>query len=406
VSLFGNADNLLSAVTSVKHIVGLGQSSSIGTANGAVASSVPAFAGRVQMFNGGVRVLGSDHSSPWLNEVISDKRLENFVDAFEVVNGLAGDTGMTAVATRLANNLYTAGDAAVLVSNHGIASQSYTGLAKGTTPWSNMLAAVRRGRIVSRLNGREYDLLALRWLQGEQDAGIDPAVYEAFLVQQQSDFQTAVNAILDDSAATRPLIGMQVSNSCNQNPPKDPTVGQGLLQAAIDNPLKIVCPGPSYLYPTVSDGTHITAAGNVSRAVVEARFLQRFLQGQDALPLYCKSAVQSSTRITLTFHLPADAANIQFSTAICTDPGNKGINFTQTGGNSPTITNVTISAPNKVLVDFDVAPNGTAKKIGIGWFNPGGATQTPAGPTTGSRTTIACDAIGNDHACQQLIGVT
>jgi len=243
-------------------------------------------------------------------------------------------------------------------------------------------------------------------MQGEQDAGIASATYTAFLVQQQSDFQTAINNIADDAAATRPLIGCQVSNSCNNNPVKDPTVAQALLQAAIDNPLKIVCCGPTYLYPTVSDGTHLTAAGNVSRGVVEARFLQRFLQNQDALPLYCKTAVQSSTRITLTFHLPVDATLLQFSTAVCTDPGNRGINFYQTGGNSPTITNVTINTPNQIFVDFDIAPNGTAKLIGIGWFNPGGSTPTPAGPTTGSRTTISCDALGGDHACQQLISVT
>lgn len=392
--------SFLPVLTTLNHILRLGQSNGVGSANNAVVTTGILSAGKIGMFAGGIRPLHTGHNPVDRQTITPPDNMLTIVDAFEVNAGNSGECSMGAFAALLLPRL--SGTDAILISNHAVGSASFNEIQKGTVMYGNMANAMRRARILAILEGRTYNPVCLTWNGNEGNITDSAVTVRGNMELMQSDFETDANNIMSSPGTARMMIYTATGN--NSHYVVFPTHAQGQLDAAINNPTKIFLAGPGYLYNTMPDGVHKDAQGQADTGKLEGIYLDRILKSRDAKPLYVLTAVRTAGSIVVTFHLPYGATTLQRVTAVVTDPGNWGVTWLQTGGTARTITGVAITATNQITVTLSGDPGSpSAQQIGIAWSNDSAA----GGPTTGSRSQIA--AIGgelNEYACQQLITVT
>lgn len=399
ITLLGAAFTVDPSVTIIEHNPFSGQSNMNGNSTHAIIEDTPSSPGFALMFNRGIRVHGYGNLTPERLLELPPDDLRYLVDAIEhlIPNG-PGETGCSNFAKIVAQ---ATAETAVLVSNHAISSLGYEFLKKGTAPYSNMLKAVRAARIIATLNDLDYDVPTFGYNGNEGNIllGDSAAVFRGHMEELQEDFTNDVNIITGANKEVV-LIYVQIGNNSYYN--LGASVAQGQLDAATINPTKIICAGPGYIYPTV-DGVHKSAQGQYDSRAIEAAYRNRLRVGQDTLPLYMESATRTGGTVVCTFHLPVGATSISFNTSFVSNPGNHGVSWHQTGGTAQTISSLLVTSANQVTIQLSGDPGSpSSQQIGIAWlYTSGGAA---AGPTTGSRSTIATDT--GEYACQQIIDVT
>lgn len=368
----------------IVHIPIHGQSNSVGSVRSSTINGTAPAPGKALMFSTGIRVFGARHTGTFENTFLNRLGLDPFADAAEALvagGSPAGETGWARMAASLTEPGAVYENDAVLVSAHGIDGRAIALLDKGTVPYNNLLAGVQKAYIVSRLLGKDYLVPAVVWVQGEGDAstGTSGAAYKAALVQLQADLDADIKAITGQADDVVLMIDQLSAWTAVAGGGATSPIPQAQLDAALENPTKIVCVGPKYSL-TYSDGLHYDAE---STADWGERVARAVVAGTSWKPLYPASASRVGAVVTASFDVPE--GSLSLDTTLVSNPGNYGIEFEQTGGNSVTISSVAVASASTLEITLSDTPTGTDQKVKFGVT---GTASSPAGPTTGPRTNI------------------
>lgn len=395
------ASSSLVAITSVLHHLVYGQSLGYGTSGTPVQTTSPIRTGRAAMFNIGPRANGD--STDQANPISADKQYA-LVDLKEIT----AETVSSGIAYKLTESGALNTNEGVILSVHARGSTTYLNLKKGTGPYANVLRSARRAHVISSLRGIAYDARYVSWIHGETDRDKTQAVYKGYLVELQADLTTDLNPISGNSGQVI-VVGDQTS-SWTAFGQATSEVPFAQLQAAIENPTKILCVGPKYHLPhRTDDGIHLPGPSYRRLGCYHGRMTKRHRAGQDTLPLYCTGASRSGAVITLAMHVPVGPLVID--TTAVSNPGNNGLTWTQVGGTARTISSVAVSGAN-IVVTLSGDPGAiTSGSIGVAASGTSGAL---GGPTTGPRSNFRDSSADLDvdgvampnWACHQIISVS
>lgn len=381
--------------TAVVHFLLYGQSLSEGARGTPSTHTTAVRTGRALMFNAGVRTRGGGDPSL----IVPPENTYSIVDLLEVDQEGPG----TGIGWGVTDTGRLPSTTAALVSAHGWGGRTYAELKKGTNPYTNLLNGVRRGRVMASLNDIDYALGGTSFIHGEADRVESKATYLSYLEELQSDLTADLNALTGETGEA--LIAVCQFSSFTKYSMTSSDVPFAQLQAAIDNPGKIICVGPKYFLPYYTDGIHLTAASYARLGSYHARALD---VGPTWEPLYCTGASRIGAVITLAMNVPVGP--LVLDTTAVTNPGNYGFTWSQTGGTTRTISSVAILGSSIVITLSGDPGAPSASSIGIAASGTSGA---DAGPTAGARCCLRDSAADLDidgaampnWACQQLVAL-
>lgn len=161
-------------------------------------------------------------------------------------------------------------------------------------------AAIIETKAIARLAkaaGKSYGVGAIFVTHGESDGG-NPN-YEAQLYQLWSDYNTDLREI---TGQKRPIL--MITSQQNSVVDYSPST-LAEWKIGVDHPGDVVCSGPKYQYPYVSDAVHLNADGY--RMLGEKYgevFFERFVLGRDWQPLQPVGLTRRGTTLIIKFHVP------------------------------------------------------------------------------------------------------
>lgn len=388
--LLGGAATLAASVTNILILIGKGQSNTAGSASGSVLTATPPAPGYVLMWdNGSPRVLQHDHGPTRSFERVHAMHLENIVNAKEMLHATSGESIMTMAGYEAQKRLGNTWG--VVVANVAIGSQPYDKIKKGTPPYNNLLEIVRRTRIVMGVRGRVNVTVGVLWSGQEAEVNRTLASYSGMVLEDQANLTSDINAITGGTSQVL-LVVDGLSNFTKYIGPQDGSLVTaqaplGALDAAINNPTKVVYACPTYLFATAPDGVHKLAVGAAHEGAYMGRAIARALLGQDALPVYPTAASYSGGLVTATMRvLAGNALSLSSPYVANTADGFYGLTVARqdTGALVP-ISAVSLAAANQVRATLSSPPSGVPCWLYFGGYGPSGAN---AGPTTGARCPI------------------
>ncbi len=147
----------------------------------------------------------------------------------------------------------------LLVSCHGIGGTAYAGLKKGTAAYQNGMAQVTAGKALAAAAGQSYVVRVVTNVHGESDHLAKNAAYKDNLLTWQSDYETDVKAITQQTDAVI-MLHTQMSSWTKYNSATS-TIPMQQLEATLASNGKIALVGPKYNVAYDADGVHLTSAG-------------------------------------------------------------------------------------------------------------------------------------------------
>jgi len=335
----------LSNAKIIKHIIGIGQSLSIG-AQGTPALSVrpePAFRGKNLMFNGGVRVY--EHIQPddgtGAGLVLTNDVTSYFKDIFETNENayVVGEAMGLHIGETMASSMLTTGnngDEILLFSVCGVVDGSYAATKQGTNSYNNNLIAVQRGMLLAEQQGCEYIVEAITCMHGEADASSPIATYEADLLEWYTDYNTDIKAITGQTQDIKFFISPTASASGYSLPYAFTAVAAIEASKVNDN---IIIIGPKYQFPYMS--VHMQNVGYRRLGEIFGRALFNTFNRQKWIPLIPLTCTNNNDgTIDIAFNVPKPPLVLDTTLLPNTKDGAYGFNVESS--NNVTITGVEI----------------------------------------------------------------
>lgn len=276
------------------------------------------------------------------------------------------ETNSSSMANTLTN---LGGDQFVtLVTRHGKGGAEYNAIKKGTVYYQNLIDTVSIAKNAAMLLGKTYIVPAVTIIHGESDQnlGASSATYQGYMEELQEDLDTDIKAITGQSQEVM-LVTDQMSSLLTA------TINLGQLSAAEANPDKIALVGPKYIFDYV-DNYHMN--NNSYRMLGEyygKAFKKILVDNQPWVPFSPKNIVRNGSNIYISFNIPEPP--IVIDTTWVSLKTNYGFSFSQTGGNSPSISSVSIVPDyNDIKIALNTTPTGTSQKVRYAYT---GAFDTP-----------------------------
>jgi hypothetical protein len=254
----------------------------------------------------------------------------------------------------------------VVFSAHGVTGAAYSMLKRGTVPYANSLATVKRiAAILDRAGIRDV-VRAVTVTHGETDyiMGISAEEYEANLVQWRSDYNADVRAITGQRERVM-LFTDQMNNYTSKvlGPRAAPTsvIPLAQLKAALDYPDSIVLVCAKYwLNYYRKDGAHLTNRSEELLGEKYGEAIKRtFVDGAIWKPLYITAATVNANVITLSYHIPSPP--LALDTTLVRDPGNFGFVYIDDSPAPPKIRAVELyGGRNQVRIGLSAPPSAAA----------------------------------------------
>ncbi|MGF7152523.1 hypothetical protein [Novosphingobium gossypii] len=370
VDLPANPAPVAAGVTEISMIAGIGQSLSIGAKGGTPdPDGIIDPSGHLMMFSGGIMPGADNTTTP-----IPDSRLGPLVP-------LQAGAQERSVYPRAGNRLRQAVGAskAILMGTFGVGGAAYGSLLKGTVPYSRLVRAMLRARLLAWTGRLPVKMRGLICIHGEADREALKATYMAWLNVWRSDFQTDARAIWNDAGLILPMFVSQVSSWTHYNIARS-EVPLAQLQVALDSPALFFMVGPKYHLPYV-DNQHLTGPGYAQHGEEIGRALAAVANGGtwdgSWSPLRAGSATRSGTTITVT--TVGGVGNTVIDTGVVSDPGNFGVTYRDGSGAQVAVSGVTVSGST---IQFTIA----SAVAGVAEFGMRGIPGNGGGPTTGPRT--------------------
>lgn len=385
--------SVASFVKNLVHVLGYGQSLSMGDTSTVVTKQPPA-ANRLLTIQDGVRL--TDQEMVLTNDMVVP---------FKPMVSKDSEVPVVQLSAQLNRTRSLRGDVGLLTSAHGRNGRAIASLSKGTKYYQNLLTAVASAKAEATRLGLGYRVPFVDWIQGEADSRMTLQQYLVPLLQLQSDLDADIRAIKGDDEPVRLLLD-QVSNFTNYNL-ETGYVPLAQLQAALDYPERVVCAGPKYWVPTNTDGTHLTGDSYTRIGAMHARAANALINGGTWLPTHAVAAVRSGTTVIVRFHTPQGP--LQADTINVKDPGNWGVRYFD-DSDSAEVVRVRLIGENCLEVTLNQVPTGQSQMIGIA---DAGLAGQHGGPDTGARSCLRdsspdLDAYGRplfNWACHQQISI-
>lgn len=356
----------------INHVLGTGQSLSVGSQGAPVLSTAQPYANLT--FNTGVLSGGANLTSfiP-LVEGSSAPQVETLSSAFaNLVTKIAREDLLVEEPQGQRSH-------DLLVSAHGVGGTPYSGLKKGTAPYTRGMAQLQAGFDLAKAANKSYVVRAVTNVHGESDHVQGNVAYQADLEQWQADYEADVKAVTGQTEPV-PMFQSQVSSWTKYGQATSLIPG-AQLAAHVAKPGRIVLVGPKYHLAYVADGVHLTNEGYRHMGEDYAKAYRRVvLEGKPWEPVRPKTITRAGNVVTVVFHVPSPP--LALDTQAVTDPGSFGFEIADDGATPPTITTVTLVAPDTVRITLSAAPTGANRRLRYAFTGTAGA---KGGATTGPR---------------------
>jgi hypothetical protein len=297
-------------------VVGTGQSLAVGGHG-----NVPAqpFGGMTQRFRNLKLSLGSANVPPY-DPMSSALTMVALVEPLRAIasgypspypRNIYGQTFHTTMADEI-TTLAMAAPGRDYVTVHtevGEAGQTFAIINKGATDTGSTgrayaaslfeVAAIAR---LARAAGKSHGVGAITIIHGEGDA--TSTTYESDLIKLVSDYNQDLRPLTGQTTAIPLIVSQQHSAPTNAGGRSTATLAQ--WHAGVTRPADIVCAGPKYQYPYISDATHLTNTGydRLGEKLGQV-FAERVVRGHDWRPLEPIAVARSGRVITVSFRVPA-----------------------------------------------------------------------------------------------------
>jgi|GEM_PF-6870573 len=329
----------------------------------------------LKMLSGGVRLF--DNAATISTQTIADAIEVSAAQGLESPTRGIGEGILESLQTRHGLSYADHGTDFILC-NWGQSGVSLTSLVKGSSNYTNMIAAVNRIKALATAAGKTCAVIAVPFSQGQSGPFTG---YGALLEQLVLDFNTDIKAITGQTESI-PLLMVQECGLSNYggtaNADANRHVATEQFRVASTNPL-IRMVTPDYWWVT-TDGIHWPAplskriGGVMGHAVV-----QECLESSAGwVPLMPGAPSRSGKIVTIPFTGPGE---LLFDTSTIKDPGNYGFSYVQTDGTTPVaISRVWIAGMSIKLLLASAVPG----KLRYAWGETY-TTSVRAGPITGAR---------------------
>lgn len=300
------------------------------------------------------------------------------------------ETTLETPASAMANHLNAGGGAPGIVDNWAIGGTLYANLQKGTTPYTNMLAALTS---VASLRAGQPTAAVQAWVHGEADdnAGTSAATYAEYMADLQSDFDADARALFNTAQTSLPLFYSQTSAWPHYATYRvRSTTALAQLTAALTYPDKIFMVGPTYHLPVQNAGLDVHYTNEGARRLGEylgRTIRQVVLERRRWKPLHMASAVAVGP--TITIHVEGgDGSPLVVDTTRMVERSDYGLEYTDNSGAPGAIRSVSVQGRViTVTLDRDVGLAATSPRIRAGLTAPAAVAvgSTGVGPGTNIR---------------------
>ncbi|TIM41740.1 MAG: sialate O-acetylesterase [Mesorhizobium sp.] len=377
---------IAAGVTTLYFVPVFGQSNGAQFGGYPALSVVPDTSGRVLTFPHGTNLISGAIPLPL-------HYISHLVGAYEGVTPASytgGETPSTGLGWSMAQILPST--AAIITASLAIGGAAITTINKGTLYYRNLIRAVQRVKVMAGIAGLNLIVPAVAWFQGEANGATAYATYDAAYDTLQNDLDVDIKAITGQAEEVL-LAAHQISAWTYLNVTNPGMSMLVQIDRAISTPTRFLCSGVNYIH-FHTDGVHTNNVGKRSAGETLGRAIARRLVSATTYPmLHMTGATRAGAVITVAY--AGNEGALAFDTSV-NDPGSKGFRFSQTGGNSVTITDVSIVGTT-VEITLSGIPTGTAQTVRYALNDTasggggGGVTTGPRGQLRDSATFEGAD---------------
>lgn len=277
--------------------------------------------------------------------------------------------------------------------NTAVGSTLYSGLKKGTFPFSRSIQA--GGSLVACIHG-------------ETDASSNTvaATYKQDIIDWQADYQTALNL------PAVPFLLCQCSSQMfdyGYGPELSRITYQSQYEAALDSGSdNIYLLGPKYQYayetpgaqPTGAPYVHMTTDSYSWLGQKYAQVLGRIIGGTNWKPLYPTSIGRSGAVITVNFNIPTGP--LVLDTTIVSSRAHYGFEYVDSAS-TPTISSVVVNS-STVVITLSGTPTGTGKTLRYAYLATSGSPLATGGGAYATGGMAAGNIRDSDTFAQYVTG--
>lgn len=378
------------AAQEIHHILSYGQSLSIGAYSVAPISVAPQPSD--WRFSGGVRPQDSGSDAAVI--------YNSLVPLRETQNNIFGETPLSGSIHYLRRlqaqeNGGAPANISYLASAPGEGSMSLFELRAGTPFFARLVEHISQGYARARDMGRNYDVRAVFWTQGEADTF--HSTKTSFYVPELEKLRKAIEQEahrISGNRNTVPLITYQMA-SHGYYRKNTPTIALAQLEAAQQYP-HIHLATPTY-HLDYSDSLHLTAASSQWLGAYYGLVYKRtVIDGMDWQPLHPvkAEAVDNGIGVLASFHVPVPP--LVFDEERVINPGDYGFTLVDNKNKKLPLLSINIINDNQILfVTSAIIPKGSRLRYA---FNGSAKSGRKAGPRGNLRDsqgdTLVFDANG------------
>ncbi len=243
----------------------------------------------------------------------------------------------------------------LIATSHGAGGFKYDLIKKGTAPYARGISQATVAKQETERLGGVYEPLAVILIHGESDASEGTANYDQLIEQMRMDYQTDLNALTGSTTRVLPLFFNQTS----QILPQESALRQ--LKAQREDPnMHLV--GPIYQFEFGGDHLHLINVGSRMLGELMGKVMYDVLVNkQQWAPLMPTSITRTGSTILVHYHVPVPP--LALDTTLMAARANNGYLFWQTGGNTVSITSVSVISADTVQIQLSDVPTGTDQQL-------------------------------------------
>ncbi|WGG72288.1 sialate O-acetylesterase [Klebsiella pneumoniae] len=350
-----------------------------------IVAATPVYPEHAFMLSGGVRRTGT--------------RSTTLVPLVEAVSGTDKETAASGLANTFIRDMAAATGVmprtlSIVCAQSG---QAYEYQKRGNQVYQYLLDSIEDCVTACRARGWLPIVLCVDWMQGESDedwSGLREGMYESRMRQYQRQITSDIIARTGQNEP--PIIAITQLGYVNDGHTAFTGQYARLSATKLHNHGQFRCVNTLYQYDFISDGLHLTCAGQnrrgaaVARAIIQEWFTSGWY-GMVPTGFVWNSPTQIQINVPAYTNLVLDTTTINTSGL-----ANYGFSYTDESGAPPAISSVAISPDGKaVLINLAAAPSGRFGRVSYATVeNPlqSGATVKPSGKTLGARGCVRSSA--------------
>lgn len=351
----------------------------------AIVAATPVYPEHAFMLSGGVRRTGT--------------RSTTLVPLVEAVSGTDKETAASGLANTFIRDMAAATGVmprtlSIVCAQSG---QAYEYQKRGNQVYQYLLDSIEDCVTACRARGWLPIVLCVDWMQGESDedwSGLREGMYESRMRQYQRQITSDIIARTGQNEP--PIIAITQLGYVNDGHGAFTGQYARLASTRLHGKEQFRLVNSLYQYDFISDGLHLTCAGQNRRGAAVARALiqEWFTSGWYGM-VPTSFVWNSPTQIQI--NVPAYTNLVLDTTTINTSGlANYGFSYTDESASPPAISSVAISSDGKgVLINLASAPTGRFGRVSYATVEnaiQSGATVKPSGRTLGARGCVRSSA--------------